>query len=107
MNNIIERLFDAKITVSARARDDHDAEVYNALGDASDEIERLRAKCDKQAMIIRRLFPEMSPDTYFISGQQGTADDNGLPEEIHVVPAYGCDWSMVYRRANKTSGPEW
>lgn len=76
-------------------------------GESAEEIERLREKCDKQAMILRRLTPENFPDTYFIHGDGGTKDINGMPERIYVVPAYGCDWSQVYERTEKTTGPEW
>jgi hypothetical protein len=47
MIDIIDRIEDARITVSARARDASDAEVYAVLVDAAKEIERLRGKCDE------------------------------------------------------------
>jgi hypothetical protein len=75
--------------------------------EAAEEIERLREKCDKQAMILRRLTPENFPDTYFIHGDGGTKDINGMPERVYVVPAYGCDWSQVYERTDKVTGQEW
>lgn len=71
------------------------------------EIERLKKKCDKQAMILRSLFPDKFPDSYFICGEAGEKDQNGLPAKIMVVPAYGVDWSMIYERTDKASGPEW
>ena len=77
------------------------------LGDMKNEINRLKEKCDKQAMILRRLTPENFPDTYFICGEAGTKDMNGLPEKILVVPAYGVDWNMTYQRTDKVFGPEW
>jgi hypothetical protein len=39
------------------------------LYEAADEIERLRDKCDKQAMILRRLAPEKFPDTLFLANE--------------------------------------
>lgn len=71
------------------------------------EIERLKKKCDKQAMILRSLFPDKFPDSYFICGEAGEKDQNGLPAKIMVVPAYGVDWSMIYERTDKATGPEW
>ena len=62
------------------------------------EIERLKDKCDKQAMMLRRLFPDRHPDTYFICGEGGEKDSNGLPDRIHICPAFGCDWSEIYGR---------
>ena len=107
MSDIIDRIEDARITVSARARDASDAEVYAVLVDAAKEIERLWEKCDGQAMILRRLSPDKHPDTYFISGENGDKDQNGMPKRIWVVPAYGLDWHMVYERTEIASGPEW
>lgn len=72
-----------------------------------DEIERLKKKCDMQAMILRRLNPDMYPDTYFIHAALGEQDMNGMPEKLLVVPAYGVDFSYVYVRQDKTVGPEW
>lgn len=71
------------------------------------ENERLRKKCDIQASILRRLTPETHPDTLFIHSLLGEKDQNGMPEKLLVVPAYGVDFSYVYERTDKTTGPEW
>lgn len=71
------------------------------------EVARLKDKCDRQAMILRRLTPENYPGVYFITGEIGLKDTNGLPEKLLVVPAYGADWHMIYQRTDKTYGPEW
>lgn len=71
------------------------------------EIDRLRTKCDKQAMMLRRLFPERHADTYFICGESGTKDSNGLPEGVLICPAYGCDFSIYYERTERGIIPEW
>lgn len=57
--------------------------------------------------VIRSAFAEKFPDTYFISGEAGTKDDNNMPEKILVCPAYGLDFVYVYERTEKTHGPEW
>jgi hypothetical protein len=72
-----------------------------------EEIERLKEKCDKQAMILRRLNPEEFPDTLFISGVAGEKDQNNMPKMILVCPAYGLDFSYVYEYTGKTTGTEW
>jgi hypothetical protein len=77
------------------------------LCDQAYELEQLKEKCNRQAMILRRLTPENFPNTYFICGEAGEKDINGLPETIMVVPAYGVDWNMTYKRTGKTYGPEW
>jgi hypothetical protein len=74
---------------------------------AADEIERLTKKCDMQAMILRRLTPENYPDTLFIHGTLGDKDQNNMPEKLMVIPAYGVDFSYIYERTEKTTGPEW
>jgi hypothetical protein len=68
------------------------------------EIERLREKCDKQAMVIRRIYAEQLPDTWFVCGEIGEKDRNGLPKYIEVCPAYGVDWSQLYERTDRTIG---
>jgi len=46
-------------------------------------------------------------DIYFICGEGGDKDKNGLPKQIHICPAYGVDWFQIYERTNKTFGPEY
>ena len=71
------------------------------------EMERLAKKCDTQAMILRRLDAEKFPGTYFIHSGLGETDANGMPERLMVVPAFGVDFSYIYQRTDKTTGPEW
>ena len=71
------------------------------------ELERLRKKCDLQTMMLRRLDAEKFPGTYFIHSGLGETDANGMPERLMVVPAYGVDFSYIYQRTDKTTGPEW
>lgn len=44
---------------------------------------------------------------YFICGEGGEKDQNNLPKQIHVCPAYGVDWFQVYERTDKSFGPEY
>ena len=81
--------------------------LYQKNLELQKEVDRLKEKCDKQAMILRRLDPEKYPDTLFIHGLLGEKDMNGMPEKLLVVPAYGVDFSYVYVRTEKTVGPEW
>lgn len=85
---------------------EHD-KVRDMVLECRDEIKRLEDKAEKLAMVVRRLNPENYPGIYFISGEYGPKDANGLPEKICVVPAYGLDWHMIYVRTEKTQGPEW
>jgi len=86
-----------------------DSEAYesSAMLEAAKEIKRLRDKCNKQAMILRRLTPENHSDTLFISGVLGKRDQNNMPEKLMVVPAYGADFAYIYEYNGKTTGQEW
>ena len=75
--------------------------------ESADEIERLRDKCDKQAMILRRLAPEKFPDTLFISGVLGERDKNNMPKKLMVVPAYGVDFAYIYEYNGNNMTQEW
>jgi hypothetical protein len=76
---------------------------------AADRIEYLSKKLkllEKTDMWFKTNYPEHT-GFYFICGEGGTKDGNGLPERLHVCPAYGADWMMLYTRTDKTSGPEY
>lgn len=82
-------------------------EMAELCSDALSEIRRLKVKCDMQAKILQSLRPEHYPGIYFIHADLGEKDENGMPEKLYVVPAYGVDFSYEYVRTNKTVGPEW
>lgn len=46
-------------------------------------------------------------DIYFICGEGGEKDQNNLPQQIHICPAYGVDWFQIYEKSDRTFGPEW
>lgn len=78
--------------------------VRDMLLECRDELERLATKCDKQAMVIRRIYVDQFPDTWFAWHGSGPKDQNGLPQYIEVVPAYGVDWTQIYEKTDKTVG---
>lgn len=45
--------------------------------------------------------PEMS-GAYFLTGGLGETDDNRLPQFVEIVPAYGCGWSILYEKTDRT-----
>ena len=83
---------------------DEQRQIAVDIHEAAAEIERLKEKCDRQAMVIRRIYPENFPDTWFVGGELGEKDQNGLPKFIEVCPAYGVDWTQVYERTDRTIG---
>lgn len=105
MTDIVERLRKAQYD---RVFDD---ELFGReplpLDEAANEIERLREKCDRQAMILRRLTPENFPNTCFICGEAGERDQNSMPKKILVAPAYGVDFAYEYEYNGRVTGPEW
>jgi hypothetical protein len=105
--DIVERLNEAYITIAARGTDGLDAEAAYAMLDAVTEIERLREKCNKQAMVLQHLNPTKSPGVYFICGESGEKDTNGMPDFVHIAPAYGVDFSYVYKKTENVFAPEW
>lgn len=73
---------------------------------AANELEALHDMLCKQQVIIRRIFAEQLPDTWFVSGEHGAKDGNGLPQYIDVCPAYGVGWSQVYEKTDRTISTE-
>jgi len=45
--------------------------------------------------------PEIT-GTYFLAGGYGNLDSNQLPDYVEIVPAYGCGWSQVYEKVERT-----
>jgi hypothetical protein len=68
-------------------------------------LEKKLKLLEKMDMLMKTSYPEQTGH-YFISGELGEKDDSGLPEYIQVVPAYGVDWHMLYKRG-RSFGPEW
>jgi hypothetical protein len=105
-DNLVKRLRrDLASGLSASIGDTEEA--ADRIEELEAEVERLKAKCDIQATILRRLTPETHPGTFFIHGTLGDKDQNGMPEKLMVIPTYGVDFSYIYVRAEKTTGPEW
>lgn len=50
---------------------------------------------------FRHAKPEFTGD-FFISGKLGAVDANGLPDKIEVCPSYGCAWTQIYEKTDKT-----
>ena len=67
-------------------------------------IDELKMLLEKQQVIIRRIYAEKLPDTWFVCGELGEKDQNNLPKYIEVCPAYGVDWSQIYERTDRTIG---
>jgi len=68
-----------------------------------DTVKGAKEHIEKLENILRKAFPEQSGH-FFICGEMGNHDNNGLPDKVQICPAYGCDWSQIYERTDKTIG---
>ena len=57
-------------------------------------------------MYLKTTSPEIN-GYYFIAGALGEVDQNRLPKQLLICPAYGCDWMQIYERTDRTTGPEY
>lgn len=72
------------------------------------ELEAYEGELSKlRAIVKHNLLAERLEGVFFICGQTGMRDANGLPENILICPAFGADWFQVYARTDKSHGPEW
>lgn len=84
----------------------HELEVVDEAADLIEHLTKKLKLLEKIEMYLKTSVPEKT-GSYFICGEGGVKDGNGLPERLHVCPAYGADWIMLYTRTDKTSGPEY
>ncbi|QMP84004.1 MAG: hypothetical protein [Caudoviricetes sp.] len=81
-------------------------ETVELLEKMATEIEELTALLEKQQQIIRRVYVDHFPNTWFPTGGIGEKDSNGLPEYIEVCPAYGVGWTILYKKTDRTISTE-
>jgi hypothetical protein len=85
-------------------KDEIIAALNEVIREQQDKIDELKMLLEKQQVIIRRIYAEKLPDTWFVCGELGEKDRNNLPKYIEVCPAYGVDWSQIYERTDRTIG---
>lgn len=79
-------------------------EASEVIRKATEEIDRLKKENERLAHIVKRIYLENFPNTWFTCGEIGNKDENGLPEMIQVCPAYGVDWSAIYKKDGRIIG---
>ena len=84
----------------------NDRTYPEVLNIAADELEAIHDLLCKQQVILRRVFAEQLPDTWFVAGEHGEKDTNGLPKYIEVCPAYGVGWTQVYEKTDRSISTE-
>ena len=72
-----------------------------------DIAEKYLAGYEAAMRIVKSTYPEKFDGSYFICGALGSIDENDLPDKLMICPAYGCDWSQIYEKSEKTTGPQW
>lgn len=71
------------------------------------ELEQLRKKVALYEKIFTHSLWYDKAGVYFICGESGPKDKNGLPDKIWVCPIDGLDWFQIYEKTDKTEGPGW
>jgi hypothetical protein len=91
--------------------EENNSDVHRLVEDLCDENIELQQTVDKlyKALEIykreRDRFKHNNHEitgAYFLAGGYGNVDDNQLPEYVEIVPAYGCGWSQVYEKIERT-----
>lgn len=78
--------------------------VYSVVEELCDENIKLRKALDvyeRERDRFKHAKPEMT-GAYFLAGGYGDKDDNYLPQFVEIVPAYGCGWSQIYEKTDRT-----
>ena len=99
------KTFDEIKTFIGKLRECSSDEAYLSR-QAADELEAMHDLLCKQQVILRRVFAEQLPDTWFVAGEHGEKDTNGLPKYIEVCPAYGVGWTQVYEKTDRSISTE-
>lgn len=89
----------------ARLRD-YDKCNDDIIDEAAVELEAMHDLLCKQQVLVRRIYAEQLPDTWFVAGEIGEKDTNGLPRYIEVCPAYGVGWTQLYEKTDRTISTE-
>ena len=74
--------------------------LMGLIQDATDRME-LMSKFLRHNLLATKL-----EGVFFICGDAGEKDQNGIPEHIFICPAYGSDVTYVFTKGN-ASAPEW
>jgi hypothetical protein len=83
-----------------------DSTYPEIMNEAADEIEAVTQLLEKQQAIIKRVYADEFPNTWFPTSGLGPKDSNGLPQYIEVCPAYGVGWTQLYEKTERTISTE-
>lgn len=104
MDDLSEEL----VMISRTLPDTVSMETCETINKAADRIKKL-----ERALTIyeaeRNRFKHAKPEitgAYYLAGGHGNTDQNMLPEYVEIVPAYGCAWSQIYQKTERTISME-
>jgi hypothetical protein len=80
---------------------EHLLEQIMHLRKSNDNLERALDLYERERARFRHSNPEITGD-YFLAGGYGEKDENFLPEYVEIVPAYGCGWTQIYQKTERT-----
>ena len=83
------------------ARHERAMEKLQELQKENDTLRKGIDIYERERERYRHTYPEKT-GAYFLAGGLGETDDNQLPKYVEVVPAYGCGWSQLYEKTDKT-----
>ena len=98
------------MNVADQTVEDMVAQLYKdeeTIKQLTEELAKYKKGYEASIRIVKSIFPEKFPGTYFITGEAGEKDTNDLPETLLICPAYGVDWFQLYKRTDETYGPEY
>ena len=80
---------------------------YYTCTNADADIDEAANRIELMSKFLRHnLLATKLEGVFFICGEAGEKDQNGIPEHIHICPAYGSDVTYVFTRG-KSYAPEW
>lgn len=80
-------------------------ETINKAADRIEKLERALTIYEAERNRFKHAHPEMT-GAYYLAGGHGNKDQNMLPEYVEIVPAYGCAWSQIYQKTERTISME-
>ena len=83
---------------------DEIADLKDKLTESDNEVKNLRKALEiyeRERNRFRHAKPEMT-GAYFLTGGHGDKDENGVPMYVEICPAYGCGWTYIYEKTDKT-----
>ena len=106
MNNLVNRLrvtWDSDRSIMSQT--DTWMKERREAADRIEKLERALELYEAERNRFKHTKPEIT-GAYYLAGGHGNKDQNMLPEYVEIVPAYGCAWSQIYQKTERTISME-